>query len=558
MADTCGGSATGLHQIQGSGAHSPLAGQLVTVEGIVTHTAGYKGGFNGFYLQQADTETDRDPATSEALFIYTRRKATPGQRLRITGAVKEFHDLTELVSVRSLKVCGQAPIPEPIEVSLPWSQPPESLENMRVRFKEPLTITDHYNLAAFGELTLAPTDQIAPTEYLQPGPLAVRQSRNNIQQRVLLDDGKSLRNPKPVPWLTQGEGTTIRAGGTVSGLRGVLDYRFGQWRIQPSGTPVFSGARARPEPPPEPSGNTTRIVALNLENYFNGDGMNGGFPTPRGAETADEHGNQTARLVSAIKLAKPDILALTEVENDGYSKNSALAQLAQSLEGPWSFVETSGQDGSDTIRTALMYRRDRIIAEHAPQRLNSGTYAHRGRPPVAQIFRPVSGGKSVRVIVPHLKSKSCRNAKGADADQHDGQGCFNDFRTREARAIAAWLGSLPDTKDLAGTLITGDLNSYALEAPVEVFREAGLISLVHHFHPCVPENCAHHSYRYRGEKGSLDYALATRDLLPRVITAHTWNINADEPRALGYQRTPELSGPWRASDHNPVITDIRL
>src|SRR5690606_34755718 len=69
---------------------------------------------------------------------------------------------------------------------------------------------------------------------------------------------------------------------------------------------------------------------------------------------------------------------------------------------------------------------------------------------------------------------------------------------------------------------------------------------------------AHHSYRYRGEKGSLDYALATRDLLPRVITAHTWNLNADEPRALGYQRTPELSGPWRASDHHPVITDLRL
>src|SRR5690606_31009867 len=186
MADTCGGSATGIHQIQGNGAHSTLAGQLVTVEGIVTHTAGYKGGFNGFYLQQADTETDRDPATSEALFIYTRRKATPGQRLRITGAVKEFHDLTELVSVRSLKVCGQAPMPEPIEVSLPWSQPPESLENMRVRFKEPLTITDHYNLAAFGELTLAPTDQIAPTERSEEHTSEL-QSRENLVCRLLLE-----------------------------------------------------------------------------------------------------------------------------------------------------------------------------------------------------------------------------------------------------------------------------------------------------------------------------------------------------------------------------------
>src|SRR5690606_9802291 len=126
MADTCGGSATGIHQIQGNGAHSTLAGQLVTVEGIVTHTTGDKGGFNGFYLQQADSESDCEPATSEALVIYSRRKATPGHRLRIAGADKGFDELTVLVSVRSLNVCGQAPMPEPIEVSLPWSQPPAS------------------------------------------------------------------------------------------------------------------------------------------------------------------------------------------------------------------------------------------------------------------------------------------------------------------------------------------------------------------------------------------------------------------------------------------------
>ncbi|MDX5329547.1 MAG: endonuclease, partial [Marinobacter sp.] len=72
-----------MHTIQGSGSASPMVGQTVTVEGILTQDSRHKGGFGGFYLQQADSETDQDPATSEALFIYTRQAAgKPGQRLR--------------------------------------------------------------------------------------------------------------------------------------------------------------------------------------------------------------------------------------------------------------------------------------------------------------------------------------------------------------------------------------------------------------------------------------------------------------------------------------------
>jgi hypothetical protein len=163
-------------------------------------------------------------------------------------------------------------------------------------------------------------------------------------------------------------------------------------------------------------------------------------------------------------------------------------------------------------------------------------------------------------VVPHLKSKSCRQASGQDTDRQDGQGCYSHRRSEEAGELIRWLDSLPAPDRLAGTLITGDLNSYAMEAPVQRFRQAGYHSQVHRFHPCGPETCAYHSYRYRGEKGSLDYSLADRHLQPRVRHAQTWNINADEARALAYNQRSALSGPqpWRASDHNPVITDIHL
>lgn len=535
-----------------------MAGQTVSIEGIVTYASGHKDGFNGFYIQQADAEADNDAATSEALFVYTRHKANPGQRLRLTGRVKEFHDLTELVKVSQLTVCGREPLPEPIKLSLPWPQSPESLENMRVSFDAPLTVIEHHNLAVFGELTLAREDQIIPTEHLKPGAHAARQARSNLENRVLLDDGKSARNPRPIPWLQLGDDHTVRAGDTVTGVSGVLDYRFGQWRVQPEQPPKFSRPQPRPEPLPKSSDDVIRVMALNLQNYFNGDGGRGGYPTPRGAKNAKAHQHQTRRLVTAIKLADPDIVAVTELENDGYDPRSSLAQLTRALGSSWRFIKTPNQDGSDAIRTALLFRNDRVKPEGKALRLNEGIYTDRGRPPLAQTFGPVTGGKSLRVVVPHLKSKSCRNAHEANSDQQDGQGCFSAYRTREAQAITRWLSNLSTPKNLAGTLITGDLNSYARETPVDTFRKAGFTSLVHRTHPCTPGDCRYHSYRYRGEKGSLDYALATRTLIPHAASTSIWNINADEPRALNYQSAPDRSGPWRASDHNPVITDLQL
>lgn len=558
----CGDPATPIHRIQSDSARSPLAGQTVTVEGIVTQDARQRGGFNGFYLQQADHEADNNPATSEALFVYTSKKTgKPGQRLRVTGTVKEFHGLTELVAVQQLKVCGAEPLPEPIEVSLPWPEPPEHLENMRVRFSQRLTVIDHYNLAVYGELTLASADQVTPTEHLPPGPAAAALARRNQLDRVVLDDGKSQRQPQPTPWLNNmADQSPLRAGDRVTELEGVLDFRFGQWRLQPSGMPEFQRSNPRPEPPPAPEPGSVRVMAMNLQNFFNGDGQGSGFPTARGAASSKDLDRQTRRLRTAIEQARPDILAVSELENDGYDPHSAIAQLAGALGPHWQFIQSPGRDGSDAIRTALLYRSGRVQPTGEAHRLNSGPFRHQGRPPLAQAFRPTSGGAAVRVVVPHLKSKSCRKASGPDADQRDGQSCYSHRRSQETNELIRWLGTLPEPSQLAGTLITGDLNSYAMETPVQRFRQAGYLSLVHHFHPCRPDNCPHHTYRYRGEKGSLDYSLADPGLAPRVTRAQSWNINADEVRALAYNRSSPLNGqqPWRASDHNPVITDINL
>ncbi|KAA1174502.1 ExeM/NucH family extracellular endonuclease [Marinobacter salinexigens] len=549
-AETCGDPSTPISDIQGRSEQSRYVGDTVTVEAILTRDARGKGEFRGFYLQQADHQTDADPNTSEALFVYTKRQqGRSGERLRVQGKVKEFHGLTELTNITSIEVCGEEALPEAIHLSLPWPRNPESYENMRVIFNHPLTVVDSYNLTRYGELTLAASDLVNPNEYRTPG------TTTSTANLVLLDDGRSEQNPSPTPWPVGGLGrdNSIRAGSSVHQLQGVLDYRFDAWRIQPTQAPGFRATNPRRPAPARPAAEHLRVVTLNLGNLFNGD-----FPTSRGARTAEGYQAQQQRLVDALLAPDPDILAVAELENDGYGENSAARALAEALGQQWRMIATPGKDGNDEIRTAIFYRNDRAVPAGKAERLTRGAFSTRGRPPIAQTFRKPGGKASIRVVAAHLKSKSCRGASGADEDR--GEGCYAKRRTREARGIAQWLESLAHDSDLAGTLITGDLNSYARETPIATLEQAGYTSMMHRFHPCSADHCPHYTYRYKGQKGTLDYALASQTLIPRVLDAQSWLINADEPRGLGYRDTPATHqpSPWRSSDHNPVIIDIAL
>ncbi|WP_339804599.1 ExeM/NucH family extracellular endonuclease [uncultured Marinobacter sp.] len=558
----CGAPATPVSTIQ-STPHL-TAGQQVTVEGVMTLDLRKPGGFDGFYLQQADDQTDRDPTTSEAIFVHTQKtSASRGQRTRVTGIVHQHYGLTSLTRISELSPCGAAPLPRPVPISLPWpgDQSPRQLESMRVTLNHPLVVTDTYNLGRYGELVLAPAVQPIPTQVLRPGPDAVALFETQNQQRLLLDDGLRKQHPRPVPYPPPGlsGSRTVRTGGRVETLTGVLDYRFGHWRIQPEAPPVFSHHDLRQPPPGRASGSNLRVMSLNLENYFNGDGKGQGFPATRGARARAQFDAQTARLVSAVRQADPDVLTVMELENDDDGPYGALVTLARALGEDWGFIESAALAGTDAIRVAILYRTDRLAPTGSPAGLLSGPFQRGNRPPLAQSFRRQGQPESLRVVAVHLKSKSCRNARTPEQDQHDGQGCFAPLRTEAAAALAAWLKALPIPAGHQGTLITGDLNSYAMEPPLTLLADRGYQDLVRAQHGKTTT-----SFRFHGRSGTLDYHLADPALLPRVKQAFLWGINAEEPRVLSALENKPASGdqsantPWRSSDHNPVISDIAL
>lgn len=528
----------------------------VRVEGVVT--ADFRSGLGGFYLQDAG---DGDPATPDALLVQVRPDLAmptefgPGMRCQASGAlvqVRAGRDRVRALAAASVGPCRPAAPVEPVRLTaLPADWGP--LEGMRVRIEAPLTVTGTHALERYGELTVSFAGrQWQPSELALPGtPEHARLVAANARQRLLLDDGSAQRNPAAIAYL--GRAATPRVGSRVRAVEGILERRHGSWRVQVE-QPLVLEPAARPQPPGV-AGNL-RVAAFNLENLFNGDGRGGGFPTPRGARTPQALQAQLAKLVASVQGLDPDIAALMELENDGYGADSSIAQLVDALNAGgarWRFVDPGRGPGSDSIRVGLIYRADRVTPRGSPAMLEGGPFGEHSRVPLAQAFTRKGGKRELLVVANHFKSKGCSEAQGADRDQGDGQGCWNATRTESAQRLHAWLQAGASGRRARHIVLLGDFNAYAMEDPLHWLRtEGGWVDALAGVGEARP-----YSYVYDGMSGRLDHALLSPALAPLLRGAAEWHINADEPDDAGYAGRNE-PGPWRSSDHDPLLLGFDL
>lgn len=517
-------------------------------------------GLGGFYLQSLPHAEDNRASTSEGLFVFAKSGGgRVGDYVRVRGRVKEYHGLTELAAQAAVEICGRERLPQPVVLGFPLENL-EPLEGMRVTFGQPPTVVDTHDLGRYGVVELAADDQIRSR---------ASSARVASPQRILLDDRRLIQNPAtlPVPPPGLDAERTLRTGSRLAPVRGVLDFRYDRWRIQPDVWPTIVGGNARPETPEPPRPGAIRVASFNTLNFFNGNGAGDGFPTARGADSAAELKRQREKLVAAIRGLDADIVGLMELENDGSDERSAIAELSRALGDNWRYIPQT-QAGDDAIRVGLLYRPDRVVPAGDAWVLASGVFSRYSRAPVAQDFRvhsyehddsAESEEVRVRVVVNHFKSRSCRNAEGDNRARDEG--CYAPVRERSARELLAWLDTLPKPDNLSGTLILGDLNTYIGERPLTILGDEGFQR------PAPLAGDSGHTYRFEGARGTLDYILPNEALQPRVIDGGVWHINADEPPVLDYNlefhppgRADRLygTGPWRSSDHDPVYLDIHL
>ena len=586
-------TAATIAEIQGTGAASPMQSKLVRTKGVVT--AVYPtGGFNGFYLQTAGTggTTDATPGASDGIFVFGTTAATIGQCLDVTATVTEFSTLTELTKPTLAPASDCAPVaPTPLATLPATDAEKEQLEGMLVQPQGTYTITNNYQLNQYGQVGLAVGDEPlrTATDVVLPGAAATAYEAENKKKYITLDDGSSwdyirseTAQDSPLPYLSQDE--PMRTASQVTfGKPVILDYRF-QWNYQPTGQVVgptdaddpVSTENDRETTAPAVGGNL-KIATFNVLNYFtdlgqtedtykncpfyadrDGTPVTTNFCEVRGAWTPKAFEDQEAKIVTAIKGLGADVVSLEEIETSsqisylpGQPRDKALATLVTALNeagGQWAYVAspTVTPSNEDVIRTAFIYKRDRVQPLEASQILLDGAFAN-ARYPLAQKFKKLNAGNPFVVIANHFKSK------GSGVDDGTGQGNANPSRVAQAKALRTWANT--QFVDEAVFLV-GDFNAYSKEDPVREIEAGGFTNLAERF------DAGSASYQFDGRLGSLDHGFANAKALKMVTGAGIWDINSDESVAMQYSRRNYnvtdfyTTGPWSSSDHDPLLIGL--
>ncbi|GAB2457855.1 5'-nucleotidase [Conyzicola lurida] len=575
-----------IADVQGDGAATPLAGTVVTVEGVVTgdYRASTASGYRGFYLQAADSggETDATPGRSDGIFVFAAN-ADPavaiGDLVRVTGPASEFNGQTQITASSAASyelVTAGAGVPQP--TVLPNSvvgAAREAYEGMLVT-PESAKLSSSHQLYNFGTLWLNVGElAVKATETTDAGDAAAAIAAANRANRLLVDDGYSIQvsnaaHPGGQPFFETD--TVVRNGDAfVSPDAGmILGWGFDDWRLQPqrplSDTspaeyaalePIWQTLNPRTDAAADVGGDVS-AASFNVFNYFTTFGGDA-----RGADDEAHFLVQQSKIVAAINALDADVVGLMEIENSvklGEAPDEALGNLvaalnAASAPGTWAFVPTPAPlldaATTDFITNAIIYKPAAATPVGDSFAQVDETVWDIAREPVAQIFETVANGKVITVVANHFKSKSAPTGNTAP-EPADLQGFFNAERVEQATSLVGFVGGITaDPAKGENVLLVGDFNAYGQEDPAQVLTAAGLVDLVPTKDP------SEYTYTFDGELGSLDHAFATPELAASVTGVDVWNINSPEWSDRGYEfGAAEAGTPFRSSDHDPIKVGI--
>jgi predicted extracellular nuclease len=323
-----------IHDIQGPGDTSPVAGRLVSTTGIVT---GVKS--NGFFIQNPDNAMDADPNSSEGVFVFTSSRpaavATVGNLVQVTGTVQEFIPSSDPNSPPSTEIAGSPtislistgnPLPTPITLTTADTNPAgpidqlEKYEGMRVH-------VDVLNVTGPTDGNLSEANATATSNGIFYGVLAgiARPFREpGVQLPDPLPPGAPANvprfdtNPELIRVDSDALGATaidVTSGATVTSLTGPLDFASRSYTIlvDPDSGAVASG-NVSATPVPVAATNELTIANFNMERFFDTVNDPG---TSDVALTATAFANRLNKASLAIRtvLNTPDIIGIEEMEN---------------------------------------------------------------------------------------------------------------------------------------------------------------------------------------------------------------------------------------------------
>ncbi|MDT8304833.1 MAG: lamin tail domain-containing protein [Anaerolineae bacterium] len=522
------GEITGpIGAIQGNGASSPYLDQVVTVRGIVTgiHEDRNSRGaiFYTFFVQNEPADADADPATSDALPVFTavsRPSVGAGDVVQVTGRVTEFYGLTE-IDFRDLQIVLLESRPHPLPPAVPLSDfTPENLERlegMRVGLPPVRVAGATHSGCGFAVATLD-----TPLPLVREDPLVVPGQALPILHHSDVDcDGFPA----------------VKRGDLVDGLAGPLTYRFDQYQLvqQDSAAIVVS-----PVPLPEPlpldpaSEGQFTVVTVNLHDYFAADPL------------LTIRQDKITQLL-ATYLSCPTVIALQEVESEELLRE--ITRALQPLCGT-GYV-SAHRDGPDSrgLDVALLAAANRVritaVTSHqACTALDTGIEDRSVRCPQGQSplhsRPPLQADVSIDSVAytfftTHLKSK------------REGETETARWRLAQATHVAALVTSQLEAAPDTAVLVAGDFNDLPGSPTLKtLLTRAPLADPLRDL-----PSSTRYTYVFGGYAELLDNILLSPVAAARLTGAGILHMNTDFP----FTWTADASTPFRASDHDvPWVT----
>ncbi|HYK04738.1 MAG TPA: lamin tail domain-containing protein [Thermoanaerobaculia bacterium] len=288
-----------IYEIQGSGAASAYAGQVVeTRDNIVTAV-----GNQGFFIQTPDYRVDNDAATSNGIYVFTGNTAAVavGDQVDVKGDIAEFFNFTEFSGSITITVDGHGfPLPSYFQIPAGYSNF-ERLEGMLVR------VTN-------GTATSG-TDQFSETTIVASSSRPFRTAGVNGGNYPDIIDVD--------PTGLGGAAQQIVGGANIVLAEGPLAFDFGDYSIW--STSLQYTNPAFPRPVRARNAGELTVAGQNLLRLFDD------VDDPALGEPVTATAAYQARLTQIshhirVNLGAPDVLAVSEVENI-----STLMDLAQKV-----------------------------------------------------------------------------------------------------------------------------------------------------------------------------------------------------------------------------------
>ncbi|MEO0412287.1 MAG: endonuclease/exonuclease/phosphatase family protein [Pseudomonadota bacterium] len=552
---------TPIYEIQGEALTSPLEGQNVRTEGIVTAVAD-----NGFYVQ--DVEGDGNPGTSDALFVFTSSEPSveKGDLVSLEGAVSEFTPggastgnlSTTQLAFPDIEITGSGDLPAPVVIGKAGRVPPNQNidDDLNMSFDPATDGIDFYESVeamlvtvpggqvvdrpSFGEIAVVSDGGVNTTGLNDRGALVIEPDDFN-PERVLIDDAL-YRDDFDVP--------AVSVGDSLEDVTGVVTYNFGNFKVLPEEAPVFTDGGLQPEVTDIPVGeDRLNVATYNVLNLS---------PDNFGADA------QLAQLASDIVngLKSPDVIGLQEIQdNNGFNPGNQLDGVVDASEtyqalidaivdagGPtYSFLDVAPVDGADggapggNIRPGFLYNPDRVdLVEDSFGRLPGAD----GDPAFVDSRKPIVAtflfnGEEVTIVNNHFSSKG-GSTPLLGAVQPPVNGSV-DERLAQAAFVNAYVDGLLASEPGAKIVVLGDLNEFQFLEPLAVLEGDENEQILFNLVDLIDTSDAY-SFIFEGNAQLLDHILITENLLNAMPLFDIVHLAAEF--AFG------------ASDHDPLLASF--